>query len=162
MKQITQLDVKIKAAGNIAEKIAHNFFSKKHRVEINTDEFCYWDMKINGETAQIKAITPFIKFDCWAINEGKTIQNLINIFKCDKFYILSLPSKVPHEYDGWLLEVDPKQCMTKVLEGSFNPEKKLSLVVPRNPAYVKKIYKISKEEEKNILEHGVSTFRKKQ
>lgn len=161
MKQTTQRDVKIKATGNIAEKIAHNFFSKKNRVEINTDEYGYWDMKINGLTAQIKAITPFVKFDCWAINEGKTTQNLNNIFKCDKFYILSLPSKVPHEYDGWLLEVDPKNCVTKILEGSFNPEKKLSLVIPRNPLYVSKIYKISKEEEKNILQHGVSTFRKK-
>ncbi len=161
MKQTTQRDFKIKATGNIAEKIAHNFFSKKQRVEINTDEYGYWDMMIDGKTAQIKAITPFVKFDCWAINEGKTTQNLNNIFKCDKFYILSLPSKVPHEYDGWLLEVDPKQCMTKVLEGSFNPEKKLSLIIPRNPAYVKKVYKITKEEEKNILEHGVSTFRKK-
>jgi len=161
MKQTTQRDVKIKATGNIAEKIAHNFFSKKQRVEINTDEYGYWDMKIDGLTAQIKAITPFIKFDCWAINEGKTTQNLNNIFKCDKFFVLSLPSKVPHEYDGWLLEIDPKQCMTKVLEGPFNPDKKLSLIIPRNPAYVKKVYKITKEEEKNILEHGVSTFRKK-
>jgi hypothetical protein len=51
--------------------------------------------------------------------------------------------------------------MTKVLEGSFNPEKKMSLVIPRNPAYIKKIFKITNEEEKNILEHGTSIFRKK-
>lgn len=162
MKQTTQRDAfKIKATGNIAEKIVYNHYSKKHQVEINTDEFGYWDMKIDGATVQVKAITPFVKFDCWAINEGKTTQNINNIFKCDKFLILSLPSRVPHEYDGYVLEVDPKQCMTKVLEGSFNPEKKMSLVIPRNPAYIKKIFKITNEEEKNILEHGTSIFRKK-
>ena len=101
MKKTTQRDAfKIKATGNIAEKIVYNHYSKKHQVEINTDEFGYWDMKIDGATVQVKAITPFVKFDCWAINEGKTTQNINNIFKCDRFLILSLPSRVPHEYDG--------------------------------------------------------------
>lgn len=169
MKQITEKDVKIKTIGNIVEKIVNNFaIRNKWKVIHNTDEYGYWDSDINNAKIQIKAITPFVKFDCWSINASKTKQNIDNIFKCDKLWILSLPCSVPHELDGYLLEVDMTKLNKHALVVLDFKDKKTgrknttpSLVIPRSLYFVKKLYKITEEEERALYPHATSTFRKK-
>jgi hypothetical protein len=149
-----------KIVGTITEKIVTNYFSKDHSIEVNTDEFSYWDLKIDNKTVQVKALTPFVKFDNWSIKESSAGRNIDGLEKCDRLLIISIPCIRPSEWDGYLLEVDKSKCRKEVLVGSFNPENRISFIIPRRSDCVKKLYKLSKEEEKIVSESSVSKFAK--
>jgi hypothetical protein len=150
-----------KIVGNIAEKIVTNYFAKDHKIEVNTDEFCYWDIKIDEQKVQVKALTPFVKFDNWSIKATASGKNIEHLEQCDKLLIVSVPCIKPSEWDGYLLEVDMSKCRKEVLVGPFNPHNRVSFVIPRRSDCVKKLYKLSKEEEKLISDCSVSTFAKR-
>lgn len=148
----------IKSQGLAAEKIAVNYFSSKgYRVEINPDEWGWWDLKVDDSTVQVKCLTPFVKHSAWSIGDkGKAIENLN---KADKLMIVSVPMKNETEYDGWLVEIDRSKCKLEELEKSTVPGQ--SFVIPMEEGVVKKVYKLTEEEENAILKFSTSYMTRK-
>lgn len=148
----------VKSQGLAAEKIAVNYFSSKASVvEINPDEWGWWDIKVDGKTIQIKSLTPFLKYECWPINgNGKSIEN---VERADKLMIVSVPLKKSTKFDGWLLEVDRSKCKLQELEESASKGKRL--VIPMREDVVSKVYKLTEAEENALLRFSTSYMTRK-
>ena len=171
MKQ-TERNTNIKILGDQGEKEVINHFSKQGiRVEQNTDNYGYYDSKFyfdpnNPSTAQIKTLTPFRIFDCWAIKAtGKQVEHL---FKCDKLYLLSMHTNIPHEYDAWVLEIDlhvlrndPNHLRALKGDNHKNPNNEVSLVIPRTPKYATKLFKLSEESRALLVKYSVSKVKER-
>lgn len=77
-------------------------------------------------------------------------------------YIISIPMVWPNEYDGWLLEVE-----LNILKSDTNSIRPLpngttnSLIIPRSERYIRKLYKLTQEEEDLLLKYAVSDYAKK-
>lgn len=148
----------VKSQGLVAEKIAVNYFSSKaYVVEINPDEWGWWDIKVDGKTVQIKCLTPFVKHESWCVSDkGKSIENLN---RADKLMVVSVPLKKPTEFDGWLLEVDKGSCRLEELEESAS--KGNSFVIPMREDAVRRVYKLTEEEENAVLRFSTSYMTKR-
>lgn len=165
-------NINIKIQGDVGEKALSNYFSKEGiRIEQNTDNYGYYDSKFyfdpnNPSTAQVKTLTPFRIFDCWAIKaSGKQVEHL---FKCDKLYLLSVPTNIPHEYDAWFLEIDlhvlrndPNHLRVLKAENHENINNEVSLVIPRSQKYVTKLFKLSDDERAILVKCGTSKIKER-
>ena len=97
--------------GLIGEKIYSNCMQNSgHKVYFNIDPFGYNDHETffdekTPTITQLKTISPYHKYDCWAIDAqaGKQVEHAL---KCEKMYIISVPVLWENEYNGWLLEVE--------------------------------------------------------
>lgn len=148
----------IKSQGLAAEKIVINHFSSQgSKVEINPDEWGWWDLKVDGQTVQVKCLTPFMKHQAWSIyNSGRAIENLN---RADRFMIISVPLKKGTEFDGWLLEVDRSKCSLGQLGDSIREGE--AFVIPMSDSVAKRVYKLTAEEESAILKYSTSYLTKK-
>lgn len=157
--QVREKNVSI--LGKIAEKMVANELSKNGPIVTNPDEYGFWDIQHSGRFIQVKTSTPFVKFNAWAFSE----HAIDGIMKCDDLYILSMPVKKPynHHLDGWILKIPVDKLSYRnieVLSGSFNKDNKKSLVIKRTADYIEKFYKLTPEEEANVLKHAITYINK--
>ena len=153
-------DFKSKAIGTIGEKIVANYMSSTgNEVIWNTEEFGFWDLKINGELCQVKTFTPFIKYNCWTIPSKNTGINIDHLFECKNLYIISIPSIYIHSTDGKLFKIPTSSIDKKLiqLQGAINP----GIIIKRDHIALEEIYTLTKEEIKSITDNSVSYFTKK-
>ena len=152
--------------GLIGEKIYSNCMQNSgHKVYFNIDPFGYndhetfFDEKIPTIT-QLKTISPYHKYDCWAIDaqSGKQVEHAL---KCEKMYIISVPVLWENEYNGWLLEVELNVLKSQEHIKCLPGKETKSLIIPRSNKYVRKIYKLTQQEEDMLLKYAVSEYAKK-
>lgn len=153
--------------GLIGEKIFNNYMQDQgYKVHMNVDPYGYNDHKVffdkkTPTITQLKTISPYHNHDCWAL-DAENGKQVLHALKCEKMYIISIPMVWPNEYDGWLLEVE-----LNILKSDPNSIRPLpngttnSLIIPRSERYVRKLYKLTQEEEDLLLKYAVSDYAKK-
>ncbi len=152
--------------GLIGEKIYSNCMQNSgHKVYFNIDPFGYNDHETffdekTPTITQLKTISPYHKYDCWAIDaqSGKQVEHAL---KCEKMYIISVPVLWENEYNGWLLEVELNVLKSQEHIKCLPGKETKSLIIPRSNKYVRKIYKLTQQEEDMLLKYAVSEYAKK-
>ena len=152
--------------GLIGEKIYSNCMQNSgHKVYFNIDPFGYNDHETffdekTPTITQLKTISPYHKYDCWAIDaqSGKQVEHAL---KCEKMYIISVPVLWENGYNGWLLEVELNVLKSQEHIKCLPGKETKSLIIPRSNKYVRKIYKLTQQEEDMLLKYAVSEYAKK-
>jgi hypothetical protein len=152
--------------GLIGEKIYSNCMQNLgHKVYFNIDPFGYNDHETffdekTPTITQLKTISAYHKYDCWAIDaqSGKQVEHAL---KCEKMYIISVPVLWENEYNGWLLEVELNVLKSQEHIKCLPGKETKSLIIPRSNKYVRKIYKLTQQEEDMLLKYAVSEYAKK-
>ena len=76
-------------------------------------------------------------------------------------YIISVPVLWENEYNGWLLEVELNVLKSQEHIKCLPGKETKSLIIPRSNKYVRKIYKLTQQEEDMLLKYAVSEYAKK-
>jgi len=156
----------IHVLGLIGEKIYSNYMQDQgYKVYFNIDPFGYNDHETffdekTPTITQLKTISPYHKYDCWAIDAelGKQVEHAL---KCEKMYIISVPVVWENEYNGWLLEVELNVLKSQEHIKCLPGKETKSLVIPRSNKYVRKLYKLTQKEQDMLLKYAVSDYAKK-
>ena len=144
--------------GLIGEKIVINKLSSLGPVLINPNKYGYWDIEYSNEKIQVKTLTAFVKFNCWAITDKGF--NIKNLFQNDWLYIVSIPTIKPHPTDGKLLRIKTSKLINsfKVLQGSFNPTNTRSLIIDRDANYIEVISNLDENELLSLKNNAMSYY----
>ena len=105
-------DFKNKELGNLGEKIIANYFNKRGKIAILSENpfDMEKDMTIDGMKIEVKTLVPMIKDKAFMVKNSQ----LKKIKETHKTYFIAVPlSKLDNQYSGRVYELDPKNMVTK-------------------------------------------------
>lgn len=140
--------------GTMGEKYVANWLAKEGRiVEQSLFHFdSQKDLTVDGETVEVKIMVPFIRGLAFGVRESQ----LKKLREVDRLFFINLPApSYSCKYDGWLMEVCPKNFKHTIF---VTADGRRQVRIPMEQDAVTPVHKIDEKILKEMLKYSTSGF----